>query len=788
MLIRYIFRLSGIALCVMLITSCSVFIGGKGTRELKADEEMVVGLPKGYTQQHFSAYTGPHPSTIVRPVEEFTFPITVGEIGPVQPLFSGDHQYPFLCRSEESHLGQPLVDNQDRVGIPVYRVDDDGVKTNSRLGYSKDCSLPTRIHYFYNQAITNKFYPLEDAQNDIAKIDINGRQQDFIVRIETGTINRFIYGIATLKGVNDVIDKPDLRHWNGVLVYQFKGGVGIGFDQGKMKIRKLLKYRREQLAKGYAVAYSTGNSTDNHYNVWLQEDTAMRVKKQFETAYGKPRYTVGIGGSGGGLQQYLLAQNRPGLLDAAIPQYSYPDMVTQTVYALDCEPLEYYFDITDRKNSYWSRWENRSKIEGLSAKTMDSPPYSMAYRVSKLVNGYWPSAPSGASECSHAWRGPAQLVLNPRFFSDTYRFKKRVYRNTHWSHWDDVRSLYGVNEQGYARSTWDNVGVQYGLLALTNGDISASSFLDLNKKVGGWRYPQQMKKARFWFVDGRTDMMDFSIWSHHNINLRWHDDTPAKRTKGDVQAIEAAYRSGMVFMGKIDIPVIDIRHYLDGELDMHHSFASLATRDRIIDFAGHADEHVIWVAHEDYDPTEKAFDVMDEWMALKQQAVEGALENEVDNSNGVVSEVKPESVVDTCFDRTGGVIASGESVWDGQWNHRAKGVCTEAYPPFKSSRQVAGEDIKGWVLKCQLQPVKDALKRGLYGSVDMQPYAVQLELLFPDGVCDYTKQGVGVPEHIFDVPLSSPPTEPTVNLDRKADPTKVFVADNSQSYQGLRQD
>ena len=111
MLIRYVLRLTSFALCVMLTASCSVFISGKGVRDLKADEEMVVGLPKGYAQQRFSPYSGPHPSTIIRPREEFPFPIAVGEIGPIQPLFSGEHQYPFLCRSEESHLGQPLVDN-----------------------------------------------------------------------------------------------------------------------------------------------------------------------------------------------------------------------------------------------------------------------------------------------------------------------------------------------------------------------------------------------------------------------------------------------------------------------------------------------------------------------------------------------------------------------------------------------------------------------------------------------------------------------------------------------------
>lgn len=737
MVIRILMRLICVALCVVPVVSCSILVGGKGAHVLDADEEIVVGLPKEHARQTLSAYTGPHPGTIRRPAESFPFPIAVGEIGPVDSLFSGELQYPFLCRTEESYLGQPLVDNQEKVGIPIYRVDDNGVKTKVRIGYSKDCSLSTQIHYFYSQKDTHKFLPLANANQDIEKIQIDGEWKDFIVRIETGTINRFIYGIATLKGPDDLPSKPDLRHWNEVLIYQFKGGVGIGFDQGKMKIRKLLKYRRAQLAKGYAVAYSTGNATDNHYNVWLQEDTALRVKKQFESAYGKPIYTVGIGGSGGGLQQYLLAQNRPGILDAAIPQYSYPDMVTQTVYALDCDPLEYYFDITDRGNRFWDRWENRSKVEGLSAKTMEDPPYALAYRVAKLVNGYWPSGPSGASECSLAWRGPAQLVFNPRFVSNIYRFKKNVYRRTHWSHWEDVKSVYGTTENGYARSTWDNVGVQYGLSALKSGEISVDSFLDLNKKVGGWRTPQRMKKARFWFVDGRTDMMDFSIWSHHNINLRWRKDSAAPRTLGDVEAIEAAYRSGMVFLGKIDIPVIDIRHYLDGELDMHHSFASLATRSRIIDFSGHANEHVIWVAHEDYNPTERAFDVMHQWMLSRAKG----------------DKVKPLAIKDACFDYRGAVIAEGDKVWDGRWNRQPDGRCTEIYPPYQSSRQVAGEDVKGWVLKCQLQSVEAALERGLYGTVNMQPYKQQLKSLFPEGVCDYSKPGLGYPEGLFDPPV-----------------------------------
>ena len=36
----------------------------------------------------------------------------------------------------------------------------------------------------------------------------------------------------------------------------------------------------------------------------------------------------------------------------------------------------------------------------------------------------------------------------------------------------------------------------------------------------------------------------------------------------------------MVFRGKLDIPVIDWRHYLEHRLDMHHTHQSFATRQR----------------------------------------------------------------------------------------------------------------------------------------------------------------------------------------------------------------
>ncbi len=105
------------------------------------------------------------------------------------------------------------------------------------------------------------------------------------------------------------------------------------------------------LKQGIAIVHSSGNNTGTHYNLELAGETAMMTKERFVERYGVPTYTVGLGGSGGAIQQYILRQNQPGILDAMLPVQSYPDMVTQTIHVGDCELLEYYMDATDRTNA-----------------------------------------------------------------------------------------------------------------------------------------------------------------------------------------------------------------------------------------------------------------------------------------------------------------------------------------------------------------------------------------------------------------------------------------------------
>ena len=696
----------------------------------KLEKVQVVGIPEDYGDETYKPYEGPHPSTIRRPRDTFNYPIPVGGVGPIESLFSGPSQYPFLCLTEKSGLGQPLIDNHEGVGIPIYEEDSAGKKTSKVVGYSKDCSIKTRAYYFYNKKGTERFFPLESASDDIEKITINGKDIDFIVRIEVGTINRYIYGVATLKGEGESLDKPNGSYWNKKLIYQFRGGVGIGKRQGRLTPASLLNRRHDELKRGYAIAYSTGNQTSNHYNIWRAEELVMRVKNQFVALYGEPDYTVGIGGSGGAIQQYLIAQNHSGLLDGAITLYSYPDMISQTLYGFDCELLEYYFDVTDRDNSKWETWGNRSNIQGLNALPGIENKFSPYYMLAKIVKGDWLPKTDGMTECVNGWRGLVQLTNNPHFVHFSSGFSDEVNKKVHWTHWDDLKSLYGKSASGYANSTWDNVGVQYGLDALKKHQISIKEFLTLNASVGGWKPAEKLQQVNYWKLVEDVPLSELSPWSDHNM---YHGDlkNPAARSEGNSDAIKAAYLSGHVFMGEIDIPVIDLRHYLEDELDMHHLSASFSTRARMDERMGHHDNQVMWVTRKPHTPIKQALDALDKWIVQQKNTP----------YNDVIAS-KPADVMDRCWDMKGKVVAEGDNVWDGEWNGKPKGDCLARYPAFKNSRWVAGDSVAGHTFKCQLQPVEEAIAKGVYGKNAMQSVLGDLKRIFPGGVCDYQKENM----------------------------------------------
>jgi hypothetical protein len=684
------------------------------------------------------------------------------------PIFSGPQQQPFVCTTARVGLGQPIIDNQDSIGIRVAQEDANGnyprdgrgypTAAATIIGYSKDCGAVRRIEYQY-RTTGGQFLPLASPGGtlpaDIATTTtLDGQTVPYIVRWERGTINRFVYSVAVLAPTTETDpDLPDDSLWNGRLVFSLQGGVAIGHHQGTTSNSAMLLH--EQLRLGYAVLNSTALRTNTHYNLQLGGETALMLKEHFIEDHGVPLYTVGVGGSGGAIQQYVYAQNHPGLLDAAIPQYSYSDMITQTIHVGDCELLEHYFDKTDRFNPKWQDVQNRRAIEGLNASATpvisggEALQWNQIYSLYSLLGLNRPmpaQAPSSTTpppltECRRAWFGLTPLVLNPTF-TDVQDLDKLAQgaAGVDWTHAGDLVNIYGTDAQGFGRSGWDNVGVQYGLQALVDGVITPAEFLDLNAKVGSWKEPGQMVTEGFPFIGGFSPA-SFDPWSSRNMNLSPDAGiTPAPRRSGNVEAANAAYSSGMRFDGNIDIPVIDWRHYLEHQLDMHHSHQSFATRRRLELARGNADNQVIWFTDARpgapaSDQTPEAFEVIDEWMAnLRANPELGVAGN------------RPPRAVDRCFTTAGVEIAAGDHVWDGILDDAAPGACTQLFQVQRSTRIVAGGPIEGGIFMCGLQSVDDAIAAGTYGT--WEPSAAERDRLlqiFPDGVCDWSQEDVGRP-------------------------------------------
>lgn len=620
------------------------------------------------------------------------------EVGP-----QAGQQQPFICRTEESGLGQPLVDNRQGVGHPVRDAD------GKIIGYSSQCAIRPRILHFYFTGSAFKPFDAESGYKmppaDMQTVAVNGATIPFVVRVEVGTINRFIYSIAML----------ERAPWNRKLVYWMRGGVGIGHQQGTAMWPALngseKKLMPKLLAEGYAVASSSGNQTGVHYHMRLAEETAAQTKAYFAATYGKPVHTIAIGGSGGAVQQYLFAQNRPGIFDAGIPVQPYPDMVTQSIPISDCPLLGQYFrdEVARDPSSRWASWSRQSLVEGMNA--------------SDTVRNPITNRP-GTTECINGWRFAMPTVLNPRYRDgrfdkalEFYGYPRDALASVKWTHWNDLEDVYGVDSAGFAPVPIDNVGVQYGLSALVAGKIDAAEFLRLNACVGSWKEQRD-------FVDWKADSDPFdSANMQRSASCRDPAGIPAVRREGEPKAIRAAFDSGHVFTGKrLGIPVITILPYQEAELDMHNARQPFSIRARLLAVnPEEAKRQVIWFARADTDLTGQ---VMNALRVLDKYLSSGSA---------------PAEFLDRCVDSAGAVIGSGPGVWGGVLDGGKPGTCTQAFLIHGSPRMVAGESIRGDTFKCKLKPLAAAFADGTYGTAVRFTDAQKAWLgrIFPQGVCDY---------------------------------------------------
>ena len=581
------------------------------------------------------------------------------------PVFSGPHEQPFICETDAFELvsGKTL-------GAPL-----DGA-----------CSIQRRIDYAYRSTEDGALKPLEDPRARPADLatttTISDAEVPYIVRIETGTINRAVYQIAILHDPTTDAE-PNAwtppAGWNGRLIYTFGGGCVNGwFRQGA---RTGGVTNDVMLRQGYAVASSSLNVYANNCNDVLAAETMMMVKERFIEGYGAPRYTIGWGCSGGAYQNHQIADNYPGLLDGIIPGCSFPDVGFGTIPMItDARLLDRYF-ASDRAVSFTEE-EQRAVAGFLMLATMPN----VSRNAGRINVGEF---------CLDAL--PESLRYHPT--DNPTGARCDVY--THYV------NIYGRDPAtGFARRPLDNVGVQFGLSVLNDGVITTAQFLDLNEAIGGYGN------------DGHFQ---------------------AARTVADVDAVRIAYETGRLTSGGGGLattPIIDYRGYSDDRPggDVHTRYHSFSMRERLLRANGRADNHVMLVEDDRYGLYSTDSPVLREALRQMDRWLENlAADTSADTAADKVTRAKPPELIDACWSR------DEEPVRIPEPQVRGAGRCDELYPSFPSPREVAGAPLASDIIKCQLKSVDPDDYAVGFSASEMY----RLRRLFPDGVCDWTQPGVG---------------------------------------------
>jgi len=588
-------------------------------------------------------------------------PLTVTNYPITGPMISGPHQKPYICTTANYSLP-------------------DGTKLGNPI--DANCSVQTRVHYVYRTTDTKAFVYLKDPTTrpaNLASVTNNlGKKVNYIVRVETGTINRAIYQSAILH--DPVVDLPPSptsppAGWNKKIIYPLGGGCQGGwYTQGTSTVATL---DDSFLTAGYGVLTATLNTFGTNCSDLLSSETILMVKERFIENYGVPKFTIGTGSSGGSYQSNQTADNYPGTFDGIVTTNSFPDVTTGMVSLGDTRLLDIYFNTT-RPNEY-SVAQQKAISGFLEVK-------NIAFLSGRTGNA------GSAQRMDPRQAFPTEVPVGLRYdpVANPTGARGSVYDHTV----NVYGRIPGTPGAGFAQRPLDNVGVQYGLKAFNDGVITLDQFIDLNSKIGGF-----------------------------DIDL---NQIPT-RTEAYLDATRRAYQGGRILNGGNGLastPIITRMSSGDTAVDgnIHLRFWSHSIRARLLKANGNVDNHVIVG---DLAPIPLLIEQMDRWLSSI------VADTSTSTKAQKVVKNKPADAVDACWTTTGEKIIEPQTL-------NGSGKCNALFPVGTSSYLVAGAPIALDVIKCQLKPVTPSDYKVTLSAADL----TRLNQTFTKGVCDWTKPGV----------------------------------------------
>ena len=568
------------------------------------------------------------------------------------------------------------------------------------------CLVPTHYAYFYIRSgsagvgnhpsvgappSSNQFMPYNPqdppSPGSVAKTTTDaGVTVPYIVRVETGVIDRDTYKIAVL-----ATPGQSYSPWAPAPAWNHKVDVEIGGDCRPWhdQAAGLTVFDAHALGRGFAVATGALDVLGNNCNPVVAAEAFAMIKSRLVNTYGVIRYTVGEGCSGGSIILNAITSNYPGLVDGALLMCSFPDIWQVVQQAEDCHLLDQVFDA---HATTWST-SKQDAVTGFLEPTTCRGFFDGAQgSVSTRVPDYAQSLLDPSRKASCTSQPNPTWVYDAGTNPDGVRCTLQDYQGAIWG--DRPHSVWTAPERrighGFANRPFDNVGVQYGLVALNANQISVPEFLSLNREVGG-------------------------------LGIDWK--RTAARSIADPGALSAGYRTGQILdpHAQAGVPIIDLRGH-DNE-EIHLDIDSYVERARIESATGSHRNQALWfeLGEDAQDPTvtANAFNQLDLWLASV----------EADRTSrslaAKVAATRPATADDQCW-LAGLQILS----WD---------QCRNLFAHGTDPRIAAGGPLQDNVMKCRLI----APQRSAYNVTFSTAQWKQLHAVFPRGVCDYSRPSLG---------------------------------------------
>jgi hypothetical protein len=583
------------------------------------------------------------------------------------PVISGPWIQPFICQTDTFKLPDGST-----LGAPL----------------DANCSAKTVVQYVYRSTAGGPLKPLTNlatAPADVVKTTIStGAVVNFIVRVETGTMNRGIYQNAILH--DPTIDPPPapgapMPGWNRRLIAMHGVGCPAGwYIQGGVMGVNILDSPR--LAEGFAIFINTLNHPTNSCNAILAGETTMMGKEHFIETFGVPFYTISTGSSGGAYTSLQIADAFPGLFDGISIGATFPDALSIALAGMDAHLLTHYL-MSVAAAGFPDARTAVAAITGYQGMKAFFDAANQAQRTDPVPN----REDEAEGYQSARWNAvvPAALRYDPG--TNPTGARPTVF--------DAARNIYGRDPKtGFGRRPFDNVGVQYGLNALNAGAITVAQFLDLNERIGG---------------------------------LDQDSNYVAARSEGDAGAITRAYQSGLLLSGGgglASIPIFD--NATSNEAGgYHYGWFHFALRERLRQANGNADNLVMWRSTSA--PAAQA--LFDAWMTAYKS------DTSIEPQRTKVLRAKPKNGVDGCYDKSTPPRFVADVL---PFSSQPVSTCSELYPVYSNVRKEAGGPLAANVLKCELRPI-DMRDYKVSFTPDE---AARLKTIFAGGVCDWSKPGV----------------------------------------------